>query len=50
MTTIKQLNVERVSDISQKPFRKVLEALDTAVGHPKMAEMLPQLDKSRDAN
>jgi hypothetical protein len=50
MVTIKQLNVERVSYISQQPFRKVLESLDTAVGHPKMDEMLPQLDKSPDAN
>jgi len=46
MMTIKQLNVERVSYISQKPFSKVLEALDTAVGHPKMDEMWQKLFKA----
>jgi len=46
MLTIKQLNVERVSYISQKPFSKVLEALDTAVGHPKMDEMWQKLFKA----
>jgi uncharacterized protein (DUF302 family) len=43
--TIKQLNVERVSYISQKPFSKVLEALDAALGHPKMDEMWQKLFK-----
>ena len=46
MMTTKQLNVERVSYISQKPFSKVLEALDAAVGHPKMDEMWQQLFKA----
>ena len=46
MMTIKQLNVERVSYISQKPFSKVLEALDAAVGHPKMDEMWQKLFKA----
>ena len=46
MMTIKQLNVERVSYISQKPFSKVLEALDAAVGHPKMDEMWQKLFKT----
>jgi len=44
--TVKQLNVERVSYISQKPFSKVLEALDAAVGHPKMDEMWQKLFKA----
>ena len=44
--TMKQLNVERLSYISQKPFSKVLEALDTAVGHPKMDEMWQKLLKA----
>jgi uncharacterized protein (DUF302 family) len=46
MMTIKELNVERVSYISQKPFSKVLEALDAAVGHPKMDEMWQKLFKA----
>ena len=44
--TIKQLNIERVSYISQKPFSKVLEALDAALGHPKMDEMWQKLFKA----
>ena len=44
--TVKQLNVERVSYISQKPFSKVLEALDAAVGHLKMDEMWQKLFKA----
>jgi uncharacterized protein (DUF302 family) len=43
MMTIKQLNVERVSYISQTPFSTVLEALDAALGHPKMHEMWQKL-------
>ena len=46
MMTIKQLNVERVSYISKKAFSKVLEALDAAVGHPKMDEMWQNLFKA----
>ena len=44
--TVKQLNVERVSYISLKPFSKVLEALDAALGHPKMDEMWQKLFKA----
>ena len=44
--TVKQLSVERVSYISQKPFSKVLEALDAALGHPKMDEMWQNLFKA----
>ncbi len=44
--TVKQLSVERVSYISQKPFSKVLEALDAALGHPKMDEMWQKLFKA----
>ncbi len=44
--TVKQLSVERVSYISQKPFSKVLEALDAALGHPKMDEMWQKLVKA----
>ena len=44
--TVKQLNVERVSYISKKTLSKVLEALDAAVGHPKMDEMWQKLFKA----
>jgi uncharacterized protein (DUF302 family) len=44
--TIRQLHVERVSYISQKPFSKVLEALDAAIGHPKLEEMWQKLFKA----
>ncbi len=44
--TIKQLNVERVSYISKNAFSKVLEALDAAIGHPKMDEMWQNLFKA----
>src|SRR5689334_11803216 len=44
--TLKQLNIERVSYISLKPFSKVLEALDAALGHPKMDEMWQKLFKA----
>ena len=46
MMTIKQLNVERVSYISKNAFSKVLEALDAAIGHPKMDEMWQKLFKA----
>jgi uncharacterized protein (DUF302 family) len=37
--TTKNLNVERVSYVSKKPFREVLEALGAGIGHPNMEEL-----------
>jgi uncharacterized protein (DUF302 family) len=39
MMTRKQLSVDRVCYVSQKPFREVLEALGAGVGHPNMEEL-----------
>ena len=41
--TTKQLKVERVCYVSQKPFQEVLTALDARVGHPNMVELWQKL-------
>ena len=33
----KQIEVERFSVVSAKPFAEIIEAIDTAIGHPDMA-------------
>src|SRR5271169_2150596 len=42
----KNLNVERVSYVSNKPFREVLEALSAGVGHPNMEELWKRISKA----
>src|SRR5271154_1838986 len=42
----KNLNVERVSYVSKKPFREVLEALGAGVGHPNMEELWKRISKA----
>ena len=37
--TTKNLNVERVSYVSKKPFREVVEALGAGISHPNMEEL-----------
>jgi len=45
--TTKRLNVERVSYISTKPFREVLELLSAGVGHPNMDQLWRDLFEAR---
>jgi len=44
--TTKNLNVERVSYVSKKPFREVLEALGAGIGHPNMEELWKRISKA----
>jgi len=44
--TTKKLNVERVSYVSKKPLREVLEALGAGVGHPNMEELWKRISKA----
>src|SRR5271167_268083 len=41
--TIKQIDVERVSVTSSKPFEHVISALDAAVGHPDVEDFNQKL-------
>jgi uncharacterized protein (DUF302 family) len=41
--TIKQIDVERVSVTSSKPFENVVAALDAAVGHPDVEDLNQKL-------
>ena len=41
--TIKQIDVERVSVTSSKPFENVIAALDAAVGHPDVEDLNQKL-------
>jgi uncharacterized protein (DUF302 family) len=45
--TTKQINVKRVCFVSQKPFREILEAISTGVGHPNMDELWKNIFKAR---
>jgi hypothetical protein len=47
--TTKNLNVERVSYVSNKPFREVLEALGAGIGHPNMQELWKRISKANTA-
>ena len=42
----KNLNVERVSYVSKKPFREILEALGAGIGHPNMEELWKRISKA----
>jgi uncharacterized protein (DUF302 family) len=43
MAITKQINVDRVSYVSRKSFREVVDALDAGVGHPNMNELWQKL-------
>ena len=46
MVTTNQLNVERLSYVSRRPFREVLEALDAHIGHPNMEDLWRNIFKA----
>src|SRR5258708_2836832 len=46
--TIRQINIQRLSVISSRPFETVVAALDAVVGHPNIADFSNSIGTSKD--